>query len=146
MSISSRRSCLRGACWTNSRKGPADRKSTRLNSSHSLSDALPIWLTSLTTPLDTWMSVFHVNFLAPILLARGLLDELKEGAGRSEEHTSELQSLPIRRSSDLANIADDAARYLDERLPCQFPRADPACAGPVGRTQGRGRQIGRAHV
>jgi NAD(P)-dependent dehydrogenase (short-subunit alcohol dehydrogenase family) len=28
-------------------------------------------LTSLTTPVDTWMNVFHVNFLAPILLARG---------------------------------------------------------------------------
>ena len=38
-------------------------------------------LTSLTTPVETWMNVFHVNFLAPILLARGLFDELKAGAG-----------------------------------------------------------------
>ena len=37
-------------------------------------------MTSLTTSIETWMSVFHVNFLAPILLARGLFDELK-GAG-----------------------------------------------------------------
>src|SRR3974390_979239 len=29
-------------------------------------------LSSLTTPVDSWMTVFHVNFLAPILLARGL--------------------------------------------------------------------------
>jgi NAD(P)-dependent dehydrogenase (short-subunit alcohol dehydrogenase family) len=33
-------------------------------------------LTSLTTPVETWMDVFHVNFMAPILLARGLFDEL----------------------------------------------------------------------
>ena len=45
-------------------------------------------LTSLTTPVETWMSVFHVNFLAPILLARGLFDELKEGAGAVVNITS----------------------------------------------------------
>ena len=38
-------------------------------------------MTSLTTSIETWMSVFHVNFLAPILLARGLFDELKRGGG-----------------------------------------------------------------
>jgi NAD(P)-dependent dehydrogenase (short-subunit alcohol dehydrogenase family) len=45
-------------------------------------------LGSLTTPLDTWMSVFHVNFLAPILLARGLFDELRAGAGAVVNVTS----------------------------------------------------------
>jgi NAD(P)-dependent dehydrogenase (short-subunit alcohol dehydrogenase family) len=45
-------------------------------------------LGSLTTPLDTWMSVFHVNFLAPILLARGLFDELKAGVGAVVNVTS----------------------------------------------------------
>lgn len=45
-------------------------------------------LGSLTTPPDTWMSVFHVNFLAPILLARGLFDELKAGAGAVVNVTS----------------------------------------------------------
>jgi NAD(P)-dependent dehydrogenase (short-subunit alcohol dehydrogenase family) len=45
-------------------------------------------LGSLTTPRDTWMSVFHVNFLAPILLARGLFDELKAGAGAVVNVTS----------------------------------------------------------
>jgi NAD(P)-dependent dehydrogenase (short-subunit alcohol dehydrogenase family) len=43
---------------------------------------------SLITPLDTWMTVFHVNFLAPILLARGLFDELKAGAGAVVNVTS----------------------------------------------------------
>jgi NAD(P)-dependent dehydrogenase (short-subunit alcohol dehydrogenase family) len=45
-------------------------------------------LTSLTTPVETWMNVFHVNFLAPILLARGLFDELKDGAGTVVNVTS----------------------------------------------------------
>jgi NAD(P)-dependent dehydrogenase (short-subunit alcohol dehydrogenase family) len=45
-------------------------------------------LTSLTTPVETWMNVFHVNFLAPILLARGLFDELRDGAGTVVNVTS----------------------------------------------------------
>jgi NAD(P)-dependent dehydrogenase (short-subunit alcohol dehydrogenase family) len=45
-------------------------------------------LTSLTTPVGTWMNVFHVNFLAPILLARGLFGELEEGAGSVVNVTS----------------------------------------------------------
>jgi hypothetical protein len=38
-------------------------------------------LTSLTTPAATWMNVFHVNFFAPVLLARGLFEELQKGPG-----------------------------------------------------------------
>ena len=45
-------------------------------------------LGSLTTPAETWMNVFHVNFLAPILLARGLFDELKAGPGTIVNVTS----------------------------------------------------------
>ncbi len=45
-------------------------------------------LTSLTTPVETWMSVFHVNFLAPILLARGLFDQLKTASGAVVNVTS----------------------------------------------------------
>lgn len=45
-------------------------------------------MSSLTTPIETWMSVFHVNFLAPILLARGLFDELKRGQGTVVNLTS----------------------------------------------------------
>jgi hypothetical protein len=45
-------------------------------------------LSSLTTPVETWMNVFHVNFLAPILLARGLFEELKSGAGTVVNVTS----------------------------------------------------------
>jgi len=45
-------------------------------------------LSSLTTPVETWMNVFHVNFLAPILLARGLFRELQDGHGAVVNVTS----------------------------------------------------------
>src|SRR5664280_2342424 len=45
-------------------------------------------MTSLTTSTETWMTLFHVNFLAPILLARGLFDELKSGGGTVVNVTS----------------------------------------------------------
>lgn len=45
-------------------------------------------LDSLTTPVETWMRVFHVNFLAAILLARNLFDELKAGHGTVVNVTS----------------------------------------------------------
>lgn len=45
-------------------------------------------LDSLATSVETWMNVFHVNFLAPILLARGLFEQLKEGQGSVVNVTS----------------------------------------------------------
>lgn len=45
-------------------------------------------LSSLVTPIDTWMSVLRVNFLAPILLARGLFDELAAARGSVVNVTS----------------------------------------------------------
>jgi NAD(P)-dependent dehydrogenase (short-subunit alcohol dehydrogenase family) len=45
-------------------------------------------MTSLMTSTETWMSVFHVNFLAPFLLARGLFGELKQGGGTVVNVTS----------------------------------------------------------
>ncbi len=45
-------------------------------------------LTSLSTSVETWMTVFEVNFLAPILLARGLFDELEAGSGAVVNVTS----------------------------------------------------------
>jgi NAD(P)-dependent dehydrogenase (short-subunit alcohol dehydrogenase family) len=38
-------------------------------------------LDSLSTPMDVWHKVFHVNFYAPILLARGLFKELQTAKG-----------------------------------------------------------------
>ncbi|NEW87068.1 SDR family NAD(P)-dependent oxidoreductase [Rhodopseudomonas sp. WA056] len=45
-------------------------------------------LTSLNTPVGTWMSVFHVNLLAPVMLAQGLFDELRAGQGSIVNVTS----------------------------------------------------------
>lgn len=36
---------------------------------------------SLATSVDSWMSVFHLNLVAPIQLAQGLLEELKAASG-----------------------------------------------------------------
>lgn len=51
------------------------------NAAISPKDANRQRLDSLTTPMDLWHSVFHVNFYAPILLARGLFKELKAARG-----------------------------------------------------------------
>lgn len=45
-------------------------------------------LNSLTASVETWMSVFHVNLLAPILLAQGLFDALKAASGSIVNVTS----------------------------------------------------------
>ncbi|MEQ9153029.1 MAG: SDR family oxidoreductase [Parvibaculum sp.] len=40
------------------------------------------------TDLDVWYHVFQVNFLAPVMLARGLVEELKAGQGSVVNVTS----------------------------------------------------------
>ncbi|MCW1840270.1 SDR family NAD(P)-dependent oxidoreductase [Prosthecomicrobium hirschii] len=45
-------------------------------------------LNALTTPDALWMGVFHVNFLAPLLLARGLFEELARARGSVVNITS----------------------------------------------------------
>jgi len=45
-------------------------------------------LGSIDTTVDTWEHVFRVNFFAPIMLARGLLDELKAAKGSVVNVTS----------------------------------------------------------
>src|ERR1039458_3544336 len=78
-----------------------DRKSTRLNSSHYLHDALPI------SSCDLRVGARGGAHLRARLRPRVLLQTVKLLRSfavcdeRSEEHTSELQSLPTRRSSDL---------------------------------------------
>src|SRR5262245_50647596 len=86
-------------------------------------------LSSIDTTLDVWDHVFHVNFFAPIMLARGLLDELK-AAKRS-----------------VVNVTSDPA----SRGP-PFPGAacDPATAAPASITRDRADHVGppgvRAHA
>jgi NAD(P)-dependent dehydrogenase (short-subunit alcohol dehydrogenase family) len=45
-------------------------------------------LGSIDTTLDVWEHVFRVNFLAPIMLARGLIEELKAAKGSVVNVTS----------------------------------------------------------
>lgn len=45
-------------------------------------------LSATETPVEDWTKVFQVNFFAPILLARGLLDELKATRGAVVNVTS----------------------------------------------------------
>ncbi len=45
-------------------------------------------LSSIDTTLDVWQHVFRVNFFAPIMLARGLVDELKAAKGSVVNVTS----------------------------------------------------------
>src|SRR5882672_7823744 len=92
------------------RQQPQDRKSTRLNSSHtviytlSLHDALPIFFQRMGISALRW------SRRSSIYLMDQLKQDINDGkatASRSEEHTSELQShsdlhsFPTRRSSDL---------------------------------------------
>jgi NAD(P)-dependent dehydrogenase (short-subunit alcohol dehydrogenase family) len=45
-------------------------------------------LGTIETTLDVWEQVFHVNFFAPIMLARGLIEELKATKGSVVNVTS----------------------------------------------------------
>jgi NAD(P)-dependent dehydrogenase (short-subunit alcohol dehydrogenase family) len=45
-------------------------------------------LGSIVTPLEVWQQVFQVNFFAPIMLARGLVDQLKTAKGSVVNVTS----------------------------------------------------------
>src|SRR5476649_627805 len=102
-----------------------DRKSTRLNSSHteiytlSLHDALPIYASAPTAaPIDRVVQTSARDHGA----SQARRQDRRATIGRSEEHTSELQShrdlhsFPTRRSSDLcerANRRADRSRGAD---------------------------------
>lgn len=45
-------------------------------------------LNSIETALDDWKTVFQVNFYAPVMLARGLIEELKKAKGSVVNVTS----------------------------------------------------------
>src|SRR5476649_1405954 len=89
---------------------PIDRKSTRLNSSHteiytlSLHDALPIWAAGI---IIADLNAAGAQAVAASVGGIGMACDVSNEADRSEEHTSELQShrdlhsFPTRRSSDL---------------------------------------------
>ncbi len=45
-------------------------------------------LSTIETSLETWQQVFQVNFFAPVMLARGLMDELERAKGSVVNVTS----------------------------------------------------------
>jgi NAD(P)-dependent dehydrogenase (short-subunit alcohol dehydrogenase family) len=45
-------------------------------------------MSTIDTDMDTWSKVFRVNFLAPVMLARGLINELKAVKGSVVNVTS----------------------------------------------------------
>src|SRR5476649_2920441 len=107
---------------------PLDRKSTRLNSSHtviytlSLHDALPISLTAIVSPvINSNVAVVPINNGATAV--SGFCPNGK--TFRSEEHTSELQShsdlhsFPTRRSSDLTD-SNSFSSYKFKRCCCSY--------------------------
>src|ERR1035441_6511281 len=93
-----------------------DRKSTRLNSSHSLHDALPIKRPkppprtkgSSRSYFGLWPNQTAITAGSPKLPGNG--------PRRSEEHTSELQSLPTRRSANQTAEAATANKGVEPEL------------------------------
>src|SRR5215211_6048434 len=94
-------------------RGPRDRKSTRLNSSHtviytlSLHDALPISSASTTHCSSVKLAPRSCRVYLRLQASHA---SRRSRPTRSEEHTSELQShsdlhsVPTRRSSDLVGV------------------------------------------
>src|ERR1039458_3331564 len=93
-----------------------DRKSTRLNSSHSLHDALPISDTFGTTQFLNDAPGWVANWTGQRIDSKDPYVAGDEYINRSEEHTSELQSLPPRRSSDLRYVWHHAVSQRRARM------------------------------
>src|SRR5476649_1080143 len=116
---------------TASRPSTTDRKSTRLNSSHtviytlSLHDALPILPALPRLSLLVALNLVHV----PVVGEHTETDDGEQAEhDRSEEHTSELQShsdlhsFPTRRSSDLTGSSTAFPPRRAEPRPCTGSR------------------------
>src|ERR1035441_2998194 len=123
-----------------------DRKSTRLNSSHSLHAALPICLCVGTASPN--LALVHIPSDLCALLHRILHAQSVYCCQehRSEEHTSELQSLPTRRSSDLfmcGNCQSESRTGSYSFRSLCSPSPDTTCTIRLLLPRA---QIGRAHV
>src|ERR1039458_354308 len=111
-----------------------DRKSTRLNSSHSPHDALPISRKPVLRWRPYWAALRRVPGLVIPEPAKKELQRRSDACRRSEEHTSELQSLPARRSSDLK----EARPPLETLLGC------PQASAGIGDSRARKEGIAKA--
>src|SRR4029453_19336146 len=66
-------------------------------------------LSSIETTLDVWNHVFRVNFFAPIMLARGLVEELKAAKGSVVNVTSIAGSASATSKAALASLTREMA-------------------------------------
>ena len=106
-------------------------------------------MNSLTTPLDTWNQVLQVNFLASILLARGLLDELARGQGSIVNVTSIVGSRVHPFAGAAYATSKAALAGLTREMAADFApygvRVNAISAGPMrtlaGSAVGSARQI-----
>ena len=70
---------------------------------------------SIDTPLEDWQHVFQVNFFAPIMLARGLIDELAARQGRRRQrHLDRRRARASLRRRGLCHL-EGGARRADAR-------------------------------
>src|SRR5476649_2531314 len=111
------------------RHGDRDRKSTRLNSSHteiytlSLHDALPIFTQRRTRSRTSSKKQADANLRHA---SGSRASSSSPWRSRSEEHTSELQShrdlhsFPTRRSSDLHPTKNQVKNLIEEASGCEL--------------------------
>src|SRR5476649_1733205 len=121
MRSSGRRWVIRSSILSLPSMYQSDRKSTRLNSSHtviytlSLHDALPIYRLAALHQIEAFVDAFERQAVGDQVVDIELALHVPV---RSEEHTSELQShsdlhsFPTRRSSDLSTRRSSSDRSL----------------------------------
>ncbi len=79
-------------------------------------------LGSITTDMETWHHVFQVNFFAPIMLARGLVDELKAAKGAVVNVTSIAGSRVHPFAGTAYSTSKAALAALTREMACDFGR------------------------
>src|SRR4029450_8641027 len=65
-------------------------------------------LSTMDTDIETWSHVFRVNFFAPIMMARGLIEELKHARGAVVNVTS-IAGSRVHHSASVSCAASQAA-------------------------------------
>jgi len=81
-------------------------------------------LSSLDTPVADWQHVFRVNFFAPIMLARGLIDELEAASGA----VVNVSSIAGSRVHPFAGSAYPPRKPHSPRSPVRWPPTSPRAA------------------
>jgi NAD(P)-dependent dehydrogenase (short-subunit alcohol dehydrogenase family) len=86
-------------------------------------------LGSIETSREDWHHIFQVNFFAPIMLARGLLDELSAAKGSVVNVTS-IAGSRVHPFAGTAYSTSKAALAACESTPLRPARSTPPCSRP----------------